>query len=109
MRRFLFVAALLSMSCLPATMGRPIDAEQVKSFRVGQTTRAEVEAALGPPAYEIMDGRDTALTWTYSERDEGYVYRSKVLSLRFGPDGVMKDLYDVPGGRPAPASPAPSP
>lgn len=102
MRRMAIVGALVAASCLPATMGRPFDAEQVQAFRVGQTTRAEVEAAIGPAGYETMDGRDVTLTWMYSERNAdraGPMYRSRVLSLRFGPDGVMRDLYDVPGAR----------
>jgi hypothetical protein len=96
------VVLLLAPGYLPATVGRAIDTERVKTFRTGETTRAEVEAVLGLATYETMDGRDSTLTWTYSERNgdpSGPMYRSRVVSLRFGPDGVMKDLYDVPGAR----------
>lgn len=93
----LVVAAALA--CMPAAMGHPIDAEQVRQFRVGETSRADAEAVLGQPLHEMLEGPDSVLTWMYHQRDPGgaHGYRSTAVSLRFGPDGRLKERHDMPG------------
>lgn len=98
-RTALALAALLAFAaCFPASMGPPIDADRVRAFRVGETSRSEAESVLGLPMAESLEGSDSVLTWMHHQRDPAgaHGYRSTIVSLRFGPDGRLKARHGLP-------------
>lgn len=69
----------------------------ISDFTVGETTRADVEKALGPPAGEwvfpLTDRRgDRAILYAISVVDSQARATSKNLTIVFGPDNVVSDV-----------------
>ncbi len=60
---FFGIIASLVAGCV--TLGRPIPAQVAPSIVIGQTTRAEIEAQLGPPYRVGLDSGNPSVTYLY--------------------------------------------
>jgi len=65
MKAVAILSCLFLNGCFTMTMGRKFDAETVKAFQVGKTSKAEVLSALGPPFTKTLDPQGQEL-WMYS-------------------------------------------
>lgn len=78
-------------------LGKPFDASQVTTLKVGATTQAEVLERLGPPASKgLKDGRPL---WTYLYARvamTGGAANGTVLSVEFDAAGVVRSYSYVP-------------
>lgn len=85
----------------------------------GVSTRADAESMFGPPMGVSFASGQTSETWIYGHADFGGANAgSKMLTLRFGPDGRFIDVVHMGGsgsdvaGQTAPiattAAPAPT-
>ncbi len=92
--------------------GRPVDQAKVAAFERGKTTSAEVQAALGPPnGSSVLGDGSSVLVYAYTHaqaRPESFIpiigplvggadATSQTVSFTFGPDGVLRSEFELPG------------
>lgn len=94
MRRLLFACLLLIGGC--ATTGTQVDQSQVKAFTPGITTRAEVEARLGPPTMtQTMPDGGMILTYSYAHAQVRAASFIPVVGLFAGGSDVKADSVSI--------------
>ena len=89
MRISAIVPALVILTGCVVQHGTKLDLELVKTFRPGVTTRDQVEAQLGKPNTVVVMGQRTALGWHYSRGTSFGGAEAQMVTLQFGPDGVL--------------------
>ena len=104
MRIGFLVVALAVAGC--SASGVKVDPATVASFKPGQTTAAQVVAALGAPSYDVALGDGSRMmAYSYAQmsvRPETFIpivgafaggadSRSSTVTLRFKPDGTLAD------------------
>lgn len=94
----LLVFLLAVGGCATMESGTDFDMATAHSFKAGESTRADIERALGPPSSvtEASDG-SSMLVYVHIESEANSFSgkssaRSRSVAYTFTPDGVLKDF-----------------